>query len=61
MSAEKSEYSCCQWWMAGGVFSAGIFVITNLVVVSFVYPLSPRLWKTWEKESGFGWHGGGTQ
>ena len=35
--------------MAVGIFSAGILVITDLVVVSLVYPLSPHLWKIWEK------------
>ena len=49
MSAKKSENSWCQCWMAVGIFSASILVITDLVVVSLVYPLFPHLWKIWEK------------
>ena len=50
MSAEKSENSWCQRRVVGRVFSAGIFVITtDLVVVSFIYPLFLHLWKIWKK------------
>ena len=40
-----SKNSWCQCWMAQGVFSAGILVVTDLVVVSFIYPLSTHLWR----------------
>ena len=58
-----SKNSCCQCWMAQGVFSAGILVVTDLVVVSFIHPLRFLFPHTYgrlgKNKNGFGWHGGG--
>ena len=36
--------------MGWRIFSASILVSTDLLVVSFIHPLSPHLWKIWKEQ-----------